>query len=103
MAAFKEAGACKSKEDIRQQIDIIDHELVKLFAKRTEYVKEIVKFKEKNPNAIASEERKTHVIKQRSEWAEEFGLDRDVYEQIFRKLVEHNISIEMDIMKKSIQ
>ena len=77
--------------------------MVKLFAKRTEFVKEIVKFKEKSPNAIVSEDRQTHVIKQRSEWAEEFGLNRDVYEQIFRKLVEHNISIEMDLMKKSIQ
>ena len=103
MVTFKKAEECKSKDDIRQQIDLIDHELVKLFAKRTEFVREIVKFKEKNPDAIVALERKTHVIKQRAEWAEKFGLDKVVYEQIFRKLVEHNISIEMDLMKKSIK
>jgi isochorismate pyruvate lyase len=103
MVTFKKAVECKSKEDIRQQIDLIDQELVKLFAKRTVYVREIVKFKEENPDAIIAMERKMHVIKERAEWAEKFGLDRDTYEQIFRKLVEHNISIEMNLMKKSIK
>jgi isochorismate pyruvate lyase len=103
MTVFIKAGDCKSKDDIRQQIDLIDHELIQLFSKRTEYVREIVKYKDKNPDAIISHKRKMLVIKQRAEWAEEFGLDKDVYEQIFRKLVEHNISIEMDLMKKSIK
>jgi isochorismate pyruvate lyase len=103
MAIFIKAEDCKSKDDIRQQIDLIDQELVQLFSKRTEYVREIVKYKDKNPDAIISNDRKMQVIKQRAEWAEKFGLDKDVYEQIFRKLVEHNISIEMELMKKFIK
>jgi isochorismate pyruvate lyase len=101
MVTFKKAVECKSKEEIRQQIDLIDHELVKLFAQRTEYVREIVKFKEKIPEEIIAMDRKMHVINERADWAEKFGLNRDTYEQIFRKLVEHNISIEMDLIKKS--
>jgi isochorismate pyruvate lyase len=103
MGAFTKAEECKSKDEIRQQIDLIDLELMKLFSKRTEYVREIVKYKEKNPDSIIALERKMQVIKQRGDWAENFGLDRDAYEQIFRKLVEHNISIELDLMEKSIK
>lgn len=101
MVAFKKAEECKSKDEIRQQIDLIDFDLVKLFAKRTEYVKEIVKYKDKNPDAIIAMERKMHVIKERGNWAKEFGLDQNVYEQIFQILVEHNITIELDLMNNS--
>jgi chorismate mutase len=103
MVKFKKAEDCKSKDEIRKQIDRIDHELVELFAVRTEYVKEIVKYKDKNPDAIIVMERKMHVINERGDWAEKFGLNKEAYEQIFRILVEHNISIEMDLMKKSIK
>lgn len=93
------AKECKSIEEIRNQIDLIDEELVKLFAKRTEYVKEIVKYKEKNSDAIIARERKMHVIQQRSGWAEELGLDREAYAQIFTILIEHNISLEMNLIE----
>jgi len=103
MSALIKAEDCKSKEEIRQQIDQIDHELVELFAKRTDYVREIVKFKEKNSDAIIAHERKMHVINQRSEWAEKLGLDKNVYAQIFLKLIDHNISLEMELMNRSIK
>jgi len=103
MVILKKAEECKSKDEIRKQIDRIDHELVKLFAERTEYVKEIVKYKEKKPDAIIAMERKMHVIRERGDWAESFGLNKDAYQQIFQILVEHNISIEMDLMNKSVQ
>jgi chorismate mutase len=103
MVTIKKAGECKSKDDIRQQIDLIDYELLKLFARRTEFVREIVKFKDKNCDEIIDQKRKLQVINQRADWAEKFGLDRETYKQLFRKLVKHNISIEMDLMKKSIK
>jgi chorismate mutase len=103
MISFTKAEECRSKDEIRHQIDLIDFEMIKLFSKRTEYVREIVKYKEKNPDSIIAMERKMQVINQRGEWAEDFGLDRGTYEQIFKELVEHNISIELDLMEKSIK
>lgn len=48
----------KSKDEIRTQIDKIDHEIITLFARRFEYVKEIVKLKENNLDAIIRIEQK---------------------------------------------
>lgn len=100
MTGLKKACDCKSKEDVREQIDLIDQELIRLFAERYTYVKEIVKYKEKTEDAIVAQERKDLVIKQRSEWAEKLGLDKEAFAQLFRFLVDHNISKEMEILEK---
>jgi len=100
MTNLKKAGECSSIDEVRHQIDLVDAELVRLFAKRTDYVKEITKFKNNNPDEIIAEERKQLVIKQRSEWAEQLGLDKSVYAHLFKTLIEHNISIEFELLKK---
>lgn len=100
---IKDACDCQSKEEIRDQIDIIDQQLIQLFAKRYEYVKEIVKHKEKTEDAIVDQIRKDHVIEQRSKWAEEIGLDKQAFADLFRYLIEHNISKEMEILENENQ
>ena len=100
MPNFKNACDCNSKEEVREQIDLIDLELIRLFAKRYEFVKEIVKYKEKTEDAIIALERKDFVINQRAEWAADYGLDYEAYAQLFKHLVEHNISKEMEILEK---
>ncbi|MBP7508649.1 MAG: chorismate mutase [Prolixibacteraceae bacterium] len=92
---------CSSKEEIRSQIDRIDFELIKLFSLRYDFVKEIVKYKEKNITDIVAEDRKVLVIKQRAEWAEEMGLDKNTFTEIFRILLESNINKEMEIAQIS--
>ena len=101
MSKIKKACKCKSIEEVREQIDIIDFELIELFAKRYEYVKEIVKFKEKSEDAIIASERKKHVIEQRSKWASQLGLDQEAYAKFFTYLIEHNISKELEIFEKT--
>jgi isochorismate pyruvate lyase len=90
---------CKSKEEIRQQIDLIDKEIIALFARRFEYVSEIVKFKN-DAESVVAQDRKNEVIELRGKWAEESGLDKDTFEQIYRFLVDHNIKKEMEILEK---
>lgn len=92
---------CKSKEDVRHQIDLIDQELIQLFAKRYEYVEAIVQFKEKNEEAIIDATRKENVIQERSKWAAELGLDKKTFAKIFRLLIDHNISKELEILEKT--
>ncbi len=92
---------CNSKEEIRQQIDVIDKEIIALFAKRFEYVSEIVKFKN-DAESVVAQDRKNEVIELRGKWAEEHGLDKDTFEQIYRFLVDHNIKKEMEILEKMI-
>jgi chorismate mutase len=91
---------CSSKEDIRQQIDKIDQEIIALFGLRFKYVSEIVKFKN-DPESIVAQDRKDHVISERGRWAHEHGLDKNTFEQIYRFLVDHNISKEMEMHQQS--
>lgn len=103
MDIIKNACDCESMEEVREQIDLIDYKLISLFAKRYEFVKEIVKFKEKSEDAIIANDRKKYVIEQRSKWAAQFGLDQDAYAKIFTELIEHNISKELEILEKTIK
>ena len=76
---------------------MIDKEIIALFAKRLEYVCEIVKFKN-DVESVVAQDRKNHVIKERGEWAVNQGLDKDTFEQIYRFLLDHNIRKEMEML-----
>jgi isochorismate pyruvate lyase len=91
-------SSCRSINEVREQIDLVDQELISLFAKRFEYVKAITKFKNKTQEEIVAWERKEFVIEQRAAWAEELGLSKDTYAQLFRLMIDHNISKEMEII-----
>jgi isochorismate pyruvate lyase len=97
----KSPTECASKDEIRHQIDAIDQEIIALFAQRFQYVCEIVKYKN-DVESVVAQDRKDHVIKVRGEWAEEYGLDKDTFEQIYRFLVDHNIGKEMEILEKKV-
>ena len=86
--------------EIRNQIDEIDREIIRLFAQRSDYVHEIVKYKSDEESVIAID-RKELVIKQRSEWAEAAGLDKKTFEDIYVRLLQQNISEELVLLKKN--
>lgn len=94
MKLIKLPSECTGKEDIRNEIDRIDQKIIRLFAQRSEFVHEIVKYKTDEESVIAKD-RKELVIKQRSEWAEAAGLDKKTFEDIFNRLLQQNISEEL--------
>ena len=102
MNLSKSPADCCSKDEIRLQIDEIDKEIIKLFGLRFRYVNEIVKYKN-NVESVVAQDRKDHVIRARGEWAEEHGLDKETFQQIYRFLVDHNIGKELEILEKRPQ
>jgi len=90
---------CTGIEEIRMRIDEVDQEIIRLFALRSEYVHEIVKFKTDEESVIA-QKRKDLVIKLRGEWAENSGLDKRTFEQLYLLLLDRNISEELVILEK---
>ena len=98
MKLEKKPNACENIGEIRDAIDVIDLEIIHLFAHRHKYVKEIVKFKSGDEGIIAKE-RKELVLKQRKVWAEENELDSGMVEEVFSLLIEKNIQIQFDIYK----
>ncbi len=94
----KKPSECQNITDVRNEIDNIDNAIITLLSERFEYVKEVVKYKEKTAEAIDASDRKKAVFAKRRQWAEEKGLDPDVIEDIYKKLVQYFISEEMKIM-----
>lgn len=87
-------------EEIRQVIDQIDQEIIRLFAQRADYVHEIVKYKTDEESVVAIE-RKDLVIKQRSEWAESLGLNKETFRDIYIRLLQQNISEELLLLQQN--
>jgi isochorismate pyruvate lyase len=95
---MKNPESGKNIEEIRDVIDSIDYQIMKLFSQRYEFVKEIVKFKTDEASVIA-ENRQTEVIEKRREWAVELGLNPDLFEDIFWTLMRYNVQKELEILK----
>ena len=94
---IKQPEHCGSINEIRDQIDEIDQKIIELFAKRQEFVHEIVQFKTDEESVIALD-RKNKVIQQRGQWAKQSGLDRELFSHIFKILIDHNIKRELDLL-----
>lgn len=96
---MKKAASCKSINEIRNEIDRIDHSLLELLASRQEYVEEIVKYKT-DQNSVIAHDRQSEMYTKRRHWAEELGLNPDFTEHFFKLLVQHNIEKELKLLKK---
>jgi isochorismate pyruvate lyase len=101
MKRLTKPRACDNIQEIRDAIDMIDREIIQLFALRHEYVKEIVKYKSGDEEGIIARERKEQVLEQRRAWAEQKGLDADMMEEVFRLLIDKNIQIQFDIFNSN--
>lgn len=97
---MKNPKSCQSIEEIRAGINQIDYQIMQLFADRYSYVKEIVKFKTDESSVIA-EDRQKEVIRQRREWAEELGLNPDLFEEMYWTLMRFNVRKELEILNSS--
>jgi isochorismate pyruvate lyase len=92
---------CENIQEIRGVIDNIDKEIIRLIGQRLNYVKEIVKFKNKDRNSIVAKERYDEVIENRRMLAVENGLNPDLIENIYKSLIAHFINKEIEIAEKS--
>lgn len=96
---MKEANECQNIGEIREEIDAIDQHILASFGKRLEYVKEIVKFKN-DPDGIVARDRQMEVFQKRREWAQHFGLDPDLFEEIYKTLINWNVQTELEIFRR---
>ena len=90
---------CKNIEEIREAIDELDSQIIELLGNRFQYVKEIVKFKEKNEKSIVANNRREAVIDSRRKLAAEKGLNPDIIEEIYRKLISYFIEEELKLIR----
>lgn len=90
---------CTHISEVREEIDSIDKAILKLFAVRYDYVKHIVNFKN-SKEGIVAKDRQNEVFTARRKWAEELGLDPDLFEKMYKMLIDFNINKEMQLFEK---
>jgi len=84
---------CKTKEDIRSEIDRLDKQLVGLLAERFGYVRRMAELKS-NPDEAFVQHRIDEVLDRVSSEAVAAGLDGELVREIWRRLIDWNVDYE---------
>jgi isochorismate pyruvate lyase len=90
---------CKSLSEVRENIDRVDRDLVRLMAERQKYVAEAGRFKA-NPAAVSAPARVEQVIEKVKGLAREEGLAEAVAEKTFRAMIAGFEDYERDVWTK---
>lgn len=94
----KHPQECTCIEEVRNEIDTIDKEIIRLLSTRLSYVKEVVKYKRPTSSGIEATDRRKAVIESRKQWAAEAGLDPEVVGSIYDKLIAYFIEEEKKLV-----
>lgn len=89
---------CKSLEEVRENIDRIDTEIIKLIAERGTFVKQAANFK-KDENGVKAPDRVQKVISGVREKAEKYNADPDMCEALYREMISCFVNAEMQEFK----
>lgn len=89
---------CTNISEVRKEIDNIDRVIIQLLSNRLGYVREVVKYKENTPSGVEASGRRAAVLNSRREWASDGGLNPDVVEDIYNRLIEYFIEEEKKII-----
>lgn len=90
---------CHSIEEVRQEIDEIDHAIIGLIRKRFSFIQEIIKYKSSIDDVYAKNRYNTVIIKRR-EIAANHNLDPDVIERIYRIMMDYFIKEQLELLRK---
>ncbi len=91
---MKDPDECANIHEVRDEIDIIDREVIDALSKRFKYVVAAARFKTSEAS-VRAPDRFHAMLQQRREWALESGLNPDVVENLYRDLVNYYIEEEL--------
>lgn len=97
MTATNLPADCETKDDVRAEIDRIDHALIELFAERHAYVTRMAEIKT-DPHEANDPARIEAVVAKRRAQALKLDLDEDQIELLWRTLIDWNINYEKGII-----
>ena len=86
---------CASLEEVRETIDRVDREIVRLLGERAGYVRQAARFKT-GEGEVRAPDRVQRMAVDRRAWAEAAGLSPAFVEDLFRRVTEHFIERELE-------
>ena len=90
---------CKNLNEVRENIDRIDNEIIKLIAERGQYVEQAAKFK-KSEDGVKDTARVEKVVAKAKEKAVLYGADPDITETIYREMISGFVNKELEKFKE---
>ncbi|SES19752.1 chorismate mutase [Tranquillimonas rosea] len=95
---MKPANECASMAELREAIDTLDDELVRLLAQRRDYIDRAVALKRREDLPARLEDRVTQVLERVKARAAEADLDPALAETLWTHLVEWSIAREERVL-----
>ncbi len=86
--------ACKSLEEVREEIDKVDDQILELIAKRKDLVKQAANFKH-SVEEIKADERIDHVIDRVRHKALTLQVSPNMVTDIYRQMIEDMVETEI--------
>lgn len=93
---------CENLSEVRENIDRIDNEIIKLIAERGTYVAQASAFK-KDENGVRDTNRVEKVIEKVRNKANDYGADPDMVEALYREMISRFVNMEMSEFRKARQ
>ncbi|AGK96475.1 chorismate mutase [Clostridium pasteurianum] len=97
---------CRDLNEVRENIDRIDNQIVKLISERSYYVKQAAKFK-KDTEDVKAPRRVEMVIEKVSRLAEKNNVSPNIVEIVYRNMINSFINLEIEehsqINKKEVK
>lgn len=91
---------CENLEQVRENIDRIDDQIIRLIAERGTYVVQASAFK-KDEEGVRDNSRVEKVISKVRKKAEEYGANPDMTEAVYREMISRFIEMEMKEFHKA--
>ena len=92
---------CKDLNEVRENIDRIDNQIVKLIAERSYYVKQAVNFK-KTTDDVKAPKRVELIIEKVRKLAEDNNVNPNIIEVVYRNMINSFINLELEEYNKKI-
>ena len=88
----------ENMKELREEIDLLDNELIILFSKRFKFIEDAALIKN-DINDIRDNERIEKIIKRLRNLAKKNNLSEDIIEKLWRFIIELSIEQEREIFK----
>jgi len=95
-----EVKQCSTLDEARKEIDMVDEEIVKLIAKRNDYIKQIAHFKN-SVDEVKAEDRINDVISRAREQAISLGLSPNLINDLYVRMIDAMVESEVAEFKNA--